>query len=219
MKNTLFRTTFVTIASFVVVITVVSAWTAPTAAPPSGNVSAPVNVSGTSQVKSGGLGVGSFNVTAGSQFNGTVNIGSLGTSKQVCLNGACITAWPNGGGVGDNLGNHIALQNLNMNNRAITNLPLPVNGGDATNKTYVDGRVSNISITNYNQLPSGAVAGYCAEIGGINPMPPPTRAPATKRRGVYCECPSGWARIMTGHERGGAAEDSYEHSYYSCIKN
>ncbi|MEK7509773.1 MAG: hypothetical protein AAB605_03610, partial [Patescibacteria group bacterium] len=38
-------------------IAVVQAWTGPTAAPPNGNVSAPINVGTTDQVKNAGLGI------------------------------------------------------------------------------------------------------------------------------------------------------------------
>lgn len=38
----------------------------------------------------------------------------------------------------DNLGNHIATQNLNLNSRKIVNLATPTAAGDATTKAYVD---------------------------------------------------------------------------------
>lgn len=43
-------------------ISYVSAWTAPTVTPPNGNVSAPINVSGTAQAKAGTLGVGAATI-------------------------------------------------------------------------------------------------------------------------------------------------------------
>ncbi|MDO8603991.1 MAG: hypothetical protein Q7K40_01085 [bacterium] len=51
----------------------VYAWTAPTATPPSGNVSAPLNTSATSQTKAGPLVVGSLDAGSGSiQTSGTI---------------------------------------------------------------------------------------------------------------------------------------------------
>jgi hypothetical protein len=57
MKHELLRNALVTLASFVVVITVVSAWTGPTVTAPNGNVSTPLTISATSQSKAGGLDV------------------------------------------------------------------------------------------------------------------------------------------------------------------
>ena len=71
-------------------ISYVSAWTAPTATPPSSNVAAPINVGSTAQTKTGDI-----CTTSG------------GTTK--CLSSA-----------GDNLGNHTATQALNMGTNNIT---------------------------------------------------------------------------------------------------
>ena len=71
-------------------ISYVSAWTAPTATPPSSNVAAPINVGSTAQTKTGDI-----CTTSG------------GTTK--CLSSA-----------GDNLGNHTATQALNMGANNIT---------------------------------------------------------------------------------------------------
>jgi len=49
------------------------AWTAPTATPPAGNVSAPINTSATAQTKAGGLTVGSI-TTTGAATVGTLRI-------------------------------------------------------------------------------------------------------------------------------------------------
>ena len=51
------------------------------------------------------------------------------------------TSWVStsgGGGGSDNLGNHIATQNLNMNNNRIVNVTDPVDNQDAATKAYVD---------------------------------------------------------------------------------
>ena len=48
----------------------------PTQAPPLGNVAAPINDSGTAQLKAGGLSLGSLIVNGGSVLNGNVGIGT-----------------------------------------------------------------------------------------------------------------------------------------------
>ncbi|MBI2030186.1 hypothetical protein HYT05_01045, partial [Candidatus Kaiserbacteria bacterium] len=56
---------------------VISAWTGPTVTPPSANISTPVNLTSTSQVKSGGFWASAIGSTAG-----------------YCINGSCISSWP-----------------------------------------------------------------------------------------------------------------------------
>lgn len=68
-----------------------SAWTAPTAAPPGGNVAGPVTTGSAPQFKDGSLGL-----------SGDLVIGAVGAaSRRICLNGTCITSWPTGGGGGN----------------------------------------------------------------------------------------------------------------------
>lgn len=74
------------------------AWTAPTATPPTGNVSAPINTSATLQQKSGDLTVKNF-------MADMVNIGlplnpNAITAPKFCIGVSCITAWPAVGGGG-----------------------------------------------------------------------------------------------------------------------
>jgi len=67
--------------------------------------------------------------------------GNIKASGSVCNgSGKCI-----GSGGGDNLGNHTATQNLNMNNRKVTRVATPTSGTDAANKAYVDARVGGIN--------------------------------------------------------------------------
>jgi hypothetical protein len=59
------RTIALTIASFIlgtISIGIAYAWSESTAAPPNGNVAAPINVGSTDQVKNGGLGLNSLAV-------------------------------------------------------------------------------------------------------------------------------------------------------------
>lgn len=83
-----------TIAGVVLALGIsVFAWTGPTATPPNGNVSAPVNVGTTDQVKNGGLGVNSLAVFGNSILSGTDRYLNFGT-----------TAGTNGYGIRDSGG-------------------------------------------------------------------------------------------------------------------
>jgi len=55
-------------------------WSGPTVAPTGGNVSAPINVSATTQSKSGAFTVGSIGVTGGATINGSLGIGTVSPS-------------------------------------------------------------------------------------------------------------------------------------------
>lgn len=63
----------------------VRAWTEPTAAPPNGNVGAPINTSANSQTKSGGIYSSSF-------FSAPWVYAQVSTPK-ICLTGSCRTTW------------------------------------------------------------------------------------------------------------------------------
>lgn len=81
LKNEIWQSTKLILLALILSVGVsyVFAWTGPTATAPNGNTPAPINVSATSQVKSGGLGV--TNLVADS----------------LCLGINCITSWPSGG--------------------------------------------------------------------------------------------------------------------------
>jgi len=64
----------------------VMAWTAPTATPPAGNVSAPINTSATAQTKIGGITVGSL-TTAGIATVGSLNAGNGSISTATNISG------------------------------------------------------------------------------------------------------------------------------------
>ena len=68
-------------------VSYVYAWTGPTATAPSGNIQAPINVSATSQVKSGGLWVASLGTDGGATFGGGVKIGNTDASCTTGISG------------------------------------------------------------------------------------------------------------------------------------
>ena len=100
MKNTTLRNALVTLGSFILVVTVVGAWTAPTGAPPTNNVSAPINVSNVWQKKSGPMGVtalvsdslvqvgGASAVTCNASFAGSIRW--TGTAFEGCNGSAWV---------------------------------------------------------------------------------------------------------------------------------
>ena len=76
------RSTLITFASFIFVITAVSAWTGPSVSAPDGNVSAPLTISATSQSKTGGLDVGWLSAV------GAVKVGYTATACSAELAGS-----------------------------------------------------------------------------------------------------------------------------------
>lgn len=84
-------------------VSYVYAWTGPTATAPDGNVSVPINVGATSQVKSGGLWVSSLGTDGGATFGGGVKIGNSDTACTAGISGtfrykAGIVQYCNGSG-------------------------------------------------------------------------------------------------------------------------
>jgi len=63
------------------------AWTGPTATPPSSNISAPVNIGSTSQIKTGGLWVNSLGTDAGLTVGGKLGIGVTAPTEKLEVNG------------------------------------------------------------------------------------------------------------------------------------
>lgn len=87
-------------------------WTGTTATPPASNVSRPINISATSQTKTGSTTIATITdstLTVGSNTIGSVVMGGSGgvgsvvadrivTTNQFCIGTSCITAWPDGTG-------------------------------------------------------------------------------------------------------------------------
>lgn len=62
-------------------------WTGPTQAPPSGNVSAPINVGTTAQVKNGGLSVNAFSAFGNAYIQGNLGVGVVSPTQVLDVNG------------------------------------------------------------------------------------------------------------------------------------
>ncbi|MBU1179957.1 hypothetical protein KJ885_03365 [Patescibacteria group bacterium] len=88
--------TLAIIISLFLVNQIIMAWTAPAAAPPANNATAPINVSVTTQYKSGALGVGGIfhgysDITTDGRFNGN---GSVPAGAVMAFDlASCPTGW------------------------------------------------------------------------------------------------------------------------------
>lgn len=110
MKNTALRNALVTLGSFIFVVTVVSAWTAPTGTPPTNNVSAPITISVSDQEKFGGLTLASMHSLGAIQIGNSISACSAllsgairwtGTAMEYCNGvGPEWTVFGSGGGGG-----------------------------------------------------------------------------------------------------------------------
>lgn len=69
------------------------AWTAPTANPPGGNVSAPINVSSNAQIKSGTLQVNGFRNIGTTVLDGNVGIGTTAPTRNLHIGNGTDEAW------------------------------------------------------------------------------------------------------------------------------
>ena len=139
------------------------AWTDPTEEPPGGNVSAPINVSGTAQVKEGRLGIG----TAGGTDSGyDVSIGGDGIhdgakvagtgyfEDEICLGSDtnCITDWPSGGGGNQDLsssrsGDTVYINITDGSNTSFTdNYEANTNDIDYVDNAYFDNTNDNLEL-------------------------------------------------------------------------
>ncbi len=81
LKKDLIQTTKIILLALVLATGVgyVFAWTGPTQGPPNGNVSAPINVGTTNQVKDAGLGVNAISVFGDGFLSGNFGIGATST--------------------------------------------------------------------------------------------------------------------------------------------
>ena len=136
------------------------AWTAPTGNPPSGNVSAPVNVSGNLQTKAGDLWSDNFlGSQGGGYFGGDLEVEN---GKGITLGGEYKTSWPSGGG------GAVAWS-------SITDKPAGfADNVDDTSGTMIQTVVSKTSIGISAKATAQCLAGYIVSggscTGNINPI-------------------------------------------------
>ena len=122
-----------------------------------------------------------------------------------------------GGGVADNLGNHIATLDLNMSSKKITNLGTPCALTDAATKGYVDTKVSSGYTT-------GGSYGYCRS--GIQQLADGTYCDQEISPGFcegspgayFCRCLVGFTIRRTGFYDADPDDSRYQ-DYYTCIKD
>jgi hypothetical protein len=112
LQNNLFSFLLVVIFVSFFILTIGLAWTEPNSNPPGGNVSAPLNVGPTGQVKRGGLTLNTGGASIGLVVvSGNVGIGITDPQQKLdvaggyirsdtgfCIKNNCITSWPAGGG-------------------------------------------------------------------------------------------------------------------------
>ena len=196
---------------------IVSAWTGPSSTAPNGNVSAPLNVGSTAQVKNGSLGVNSLAIYGDAILAGTNLYLNFGT-----------TAGSAGYGIRDNAGT-LEFKNTGGSWNNFTNSVLNILGADAiTSLKFSDGTAQTTSAGNYltngsissikfsdgttlstaTSLPSGALCGMdvlvtttgqcCTQTHQgqtCNPCTQNSTARLSYCKGTYdpqTGCPSGW---------------------------
>lgn len=81
---------FFTLAGVLLAWSSVFSWTGPTATPPSGNISAPLNVGTSNQVKDGGLSVNALTVFGNQYVQGNVGIGTTNPTGRLQLAGSTV---------------------------------------------------------------------------------------------------------------------------------
>lgn len=167
MKHSILRNTIVTFASFIFVITIVSAWAPPGQPAPSGNVSAPVNVGAVAQLKAGSLQVASL------VSEGSIKVGNTATECTADISGAIrwtgtemqycneSNQWLPFGGGGINMTFYDKSQTFPRGTK--NNTTLTCNAGDV----LVSGSCSAMHDPSYSfqaliQEPRGTDGWYCA---------------------------------------------------------
>ncbi len=221
-----------------------AAWSEPTATPPGGNVAAPINTGSAAQTKTGTLTVGGLALPAGATINGS---GSNSTYGAFTVQGSK-NGW-SGVNFKDASGSNSGTLMMHpwysgFYNATDNQWRMYVTDGGASSMGTVEandfctssGKCLSTAggsgnVASYNNLPSGAMAGYCNTYSGVA-IPPAiiTSTPNSYSSGYgpFCGCSSGWTIVMTGAmtstnyidcNGNGESGSCPTYSYYSCVKN
>jgi len=191
MNNPTLRSTLITITSFILVITAVSAWDGPELAPPDGNASAPITVSTDNQEKFGGLWLASLAVTGKAISSSTVDSdpGNTLVTKDY------VDGIVGGGGLGygqtwqDMLGSSVGCESTRASGVLCTNsTPKPIMVNVTTHS-------SNVTVycyigTGTNLMVGGAQRyqnGWGDSMGSLSFIVPPGET-------YHCDTPSAWVQ-------------------------
>jgi len=168
-------------AVFFVAASLVLAWTGPTSAPPNGNVSAPINVGTTDQIKNAGLGINALAVFGNAILSGTsryLNFGTIPDEQP-----------PSSGyGIRDNAGT-LEFKNTGGSWGSLTSLV-----SSAIQNFFASGSSNAVSQIKFSD---GTVQTSAPSGGGISAV---TTATCTFSHGLPCtaSCPSGYFRTGCG---------------------
>ncbi|MDO8566873.1 MAG: hypothetical protein Q7R58_01830 [bacterium] len=203
------------------------AWRAPGANPPGSNVGEPITASTALQTKAGSLGIGGNLTLQGlfeMDYSSTYDVYIRGKVNNTTFNRAVM-----GRKDTDTLYiNQVSNQVSDYANGTIIGGPVTAQTSLTSPKICLpNSNASNCrtswpdSVDSYNDLPSGALAGYCrvGRIGGL--LVPPIYSPAYETSTHDCACVSGWTLIMTGASggSGGGINSGDNLPIATCIKN
>lgn len=216
---------------------VAEAWTSPTGAPPdNGNISAPITTSSVLQTKTGSLGIGG-NLTLGGLFeldhNANYDVyirGKYGAITRRALLGRKGTntdltddvLYVNQGSDyidGTIIGGPVTAQTklTSPDITATTQLTSPKICLPNSNASNCRTSWPATTLSSYNDLPTGATAGYCAS--------EPTNNRSLEGTGILpgiasgtdpCTCVPGWVSKITGQTEGGGLVNAMR---WTCIKS
>ena len=208
------------LASFLLVLfipIILSAWTGPTSAPPNSNVSAPVNLGSSDQVKNAGLSLNSLAVFGNTVLSGTTNYLNFGTTAGATgygiRNNSGTLEFKNNGGAWQSLSTIIGATSWTTNGThlyASNTGNVGVGTTSPVEKFSVTGKI--YSATGGFQFPDGTVQTTAAGAGGISAI---TTASCTHTYGCTATCPAGYYR--TGCGASPPVVDAYSNTFGGAI--
>jgi len=212
-----------------------ASWQEPTQNAPGGNIAKPINTSLVFQSKQGGMDIAKdFSIGSDLIVDGRMAINSATSSSRLKIldNNPGTDLYIQGNGVNPELSlggssNYWSIYSDETNTgelrfwRGDNRMALTDSGTlkikeicdeNGGNCVDVSSGIGDGVLSSYNDLPSGALAGYCAALTG-SPVGSTLKLPATG--GGACGCLTGWTSIQTGYRSAGVVY----WEWYSCIKN